>query len=280
LHVGTLVVAKWTKKWTKLLSKPRQIAMARARSSCRKEAELHHDQEGNHVSGSNVVAGLDGCRNGWVLVTTAADGRGSSTVEYVAHLHGVISSLDGRELDAAGIDIPIGLPDVGPRRCDVEARRLLGPRRSSVFPAPVRGLLGASHYDVAAARCRALSGKGLSRQAFGILAKVGEVDRLMTPLRQRHLIEVHPEVSLCALAYGPMSHYKKTPEGRAERMEVLRAVFPDIDMHVGVRTGEAGPDDIIDAFAVAWSARRWLARTYLRLGGDLDGRGLRMEIVA
>src|SRR5262249_22667826 len=35
------------------------------------------------------------------------------------------------------IDIPIGLADRGARRCDVEARRCLGPGRgSSVFPAP------------------------------------------------------------------------------------------------------------------------------------------------
>jgi predicted RNase H-like nuclease len=109
---------------------------------------------------------------------------------------------------------------------------------------------------------------------------VDEVDRLMTPERQCHLVEVHPEVSLGALAMRPMTHYKKRPEGRTERLEVLRGVFPDIDQHIRVRTGEARPDDIIDAFAVAWSARRWVARTYLRLGGELDGRGLRMEIVA
>ena len=232
------------------------------------------------MSGSNVVAGLDGCRNGWVLVTAPADGWGSTTVEYVPDLHDVISSLDSRELDVAGIDIPIGLPAIGPRPCDVEARRLLGPRRSSVFPAPVRGLLGATRYDDAAARCKALSGKGMSRQAFGILAKVAEVDRLMTPARQRHLVEVHPEVSLATLANGPMTHYKKRLEGRAERVEVLRGVFPDIDSHLSAHIGEAKPDDIIDAFAVAWSARRWLAGTCVRFGGDVDGRGLRMEIVA
>ncbi|MEW6348758.1 MAG: DUF429 domain-containing protein [Thermodesulfobacteriota bacterium] len=37
------------------------------------------------------------------------------------------------------VDIPIGLRDHGPERsCDLEARRLLGIRRSSVFPVPCR----------------------------------------------------------------------------------------------------------------------------------------------
>src|SRR5437870_3658001 len=75
------------------------------------------------------LAGVDGCRLGWVVATD--DG-----VEVVPALDDVLV-----QCDAVGIDIPIGLPDAGPRACDVEARRRLGPRRSSVFPAPRRALL-------------------------------------------------------------------------------------------------------------------------------------------
>jgi predicted RNase H-like nuclease len=227
-----------------------------------------------------AVAGLDGCRGGWVMVRAPLDAGPGSSVEVVVDLEVVASALESGDLAVAGIDIPIGLPEAGRRPCDGDARSMLGPRRSSVFPAPLRGLLGATAYDDAAARCRALSGKGLSRQAFGILAKVGEVDLLMTPRRQRSLVEVHPEVSFAVLAGEPMAHYKKTPAGRAERLDALRAAFPDIDSHDGARLSGVGTDDVLDAFVVAWSARRWWSGDCLRFGGERDGRGLRMEIIA
>ncbi len=230
------------------------------------------------MTAPEAVAGLDGCTGGWVVVTTTIDRR-PSTVERVSDLGVVVERLVSGELAAAGIDIPIGLPSAGSRRCDIEARRMVGPRRSSVFPAPWREVLPARTYDEAVARSRAVSGKGLSRQAFGILPKVREVDRLMTPRRQRALVEVHPEASFTALSGGPMHYYKKTSAGRTERLESLRGVFCDIDCHAEKRIPGTSPDDIVDAFAVAWTARRWLRQTHLQLGGERDGRGLRMEII-
>jgi predicted RNase H-like nuclease len=124
-----------------------------------------------------LVAGLDGCHGGWVLVETPADGDGRTTVERVSNLDGLIANLHSGELAAAAIDVPIGLPEAGSRRCDIEARRMIGARRSSVFPAPARRVLGATTYDDAAARSQAIAGKRLSRQAFSILSKFEEVDR-------------------------------------------------------------------------------------------------------
>jgi hypothetical protein len=42
----------------------------------------------------------------------------------------------------------------------------------------------------------------------------------------------------------------------------------------------SGSDDLLDAFVAAWSARRWWADEYRRLGGEVDERGLRMQIIA
>jgi predicted RNase H-like nuclease len=39
-------------------------------------------------------------------------------------------------------------------------------------------------------------------------------------------------------------------------------------------------DDVLDALAGAWSARRYVNGSYLRLGGEVDETGLRMEVVA
>lgn len=214
------------------------------------------------------------------MVVVAVDGHPTSTVKRIGDIDVVVALLEGGALAAAGVDIPIGLPRRGPRPCDVGARTMIGPRRSSVFPAPIRGVLEATTYADAVARSRALSGKGLSRQAFGIVSKVRAVDRVMTPHRQRHLVEVHPEASFTALSGSPMTSYKKTAAGRAERLGALRPVFPDIDRHVHAPVAGVSADDVLDAFAVAWSARRWLARAHIQLGGEVDERGLRMEIIA
>jgi len=48
-----------------------------------------------------------------------------------------LADTDGR----VAVDIPIGLPDTGRRRADVQARQAVGGRRSAVFLTPVRAAL-------------------------------------------------------------------------------------------------------------------------------------------
>jgi predicted RNase H-like nuclease len=226
------------------------------------------------------VGGIDGCRGGWVLVTTPSKGNGASNVAVIADLQDAITMVDQGVLAALAADIPIGLAESGARRCDQEARKTLGrPRASSVFPAPNRPLLDSTTYEEACSRSLALSGKSMSRQAFGILSKIASVDRLMTPEYQRAIVEVHPEVSFAELAGTPMVHHKATPEGRAERLAALRPAFYDIDEHAARRLPKTNPDDVLDAFVAAWTARRWAAGTHRQLGGDLDSRRLRMEMI-
>src|SRR5262245_48882967 len=90
-----------------------------------------------------VVVGVDGCPAGWVCLQVDLQSR-ITTIRIVAKLSELIHSEPLPQLIA--IDIPIGLPLSGARACDVVARRLLGPRRSSVFPAPVRAALRAGTY--------------------------------------------------------------------------------------------------------------------------------------
>ncbi len=234
------------------------------------------------------VAGLDGCRAGWVLVrlpaavpggaAVAADGVDVSVVET---LDTVLADLASGRLAAAAIDVPIGLAARLPRACDVAARSALGPRRNSVFPAPVRAVLAATTYEEACRTSRAVCGKAVSKQLFNIVGKIREVDRLQSPELQGRLFEMHPELSFTLLAGAPMRFHKATAEGRAERLAALRAAFPEIDPNAPSWSPRgARPDDVLDALVGAWSARRHLAGTHVRLGGELDERGLRMEIIA
>ncbi len=227
-----------------------------------------------------TVCGLDGCRSGWVMVTLLLhEGMAAPVVRVVADLRELVAGIETGWVAAAAIDIPIGLPPRNPRQADLEARRRLGPRTSSVFPAPVRAVLEAETYQEACARSREVCGKAISRQLFNILPKIREVDALQSPRMQNQLFEMHPEVSFAELAGAPMQFHKSTPEGRAERLRALRTVFPSVEELSRGRMPGAQPDDVLDAFVGAWTARRFALGAHLQLGGDYDERGLRMEVI-
>jgi predicted RNase H-like nuclease len=227
------------------------------------------------------IMGVDGSRNGWFAVARdSATGvlrwqRFASADEIVTTAPAVVA-----------IDIPIGLPPAGARACDVAARRLLGrPRASSVFPAPPRAVLDARGYDEACAMRDGIEGKRLSRQAWGIVAKIREVDRLLQRQpAQRHVFhEAHPEVSLHHLAGRAMAHSKKHLAGIGDRADLLASVFGDpvAGALADRRRFGAAADDVLDAFAVLWTAIRFAAGQHTVLGdGARDEAGLRMEIIA
>jgi predicted RNase H-like nuclease len=203
-------------------------------------------------------------------------------VSVVPHIDEVVRVMEAGDLVAVAVDIPIGLAASGPRACDAEARRRLGPRRSSVFPAPVRAVLATRTYEEACAVSREVSGKALSKQLYNIVAKIREVDAVQSPDLQRRLVEASPELSL-AVMHGdaPMQHSKRTAAGRAERIAVLHEhLGVDVPALLEARAPGAPPDDVLDALALAWTARRYLDGSCLRLGGELDATGLRMEVIA
>jgi predicted RNase H-like nuclease len=190
------------------------------------------------------------------------------SVELADGLDDVFAEVRAGRLDAVAIDMPIGLPArAGERRaCDVAARRLLGPRRSSVFPASARCFLGAATFAAVT---------GMPVQAFHLLPRIGEVDRLIDPSLQDAVVESHPELAFMRLNRGaPLTTAKRTPEGIAERAALLGlATLPAAPR--GART-----DDVLDALALVHTARRIAAGTAERLGDPTarDARGLRMEI--
>jgi predicted RNase H-like nuclease len=202
-----------------------------------------------------VVAGVDGCRAGWVAFKVEVPSLATS-VELV----NVPTLLKSRRNDllCLAIDIPIGLLDSS-RACDKAARKLLRqPRGTSVFAAPCRAALAATTHAAANQINREKTGRGLSQQAFGIIPKIKQVDDAMTPDSQQWAFEVHPEVCFWALnQYRPMTHNKKTKDGIAERIGALRPVFPEIDQCLAGRPSRVGADDLLDAAAAAWSALRW-----------------------
>jgi predicted RNase H-like nuclease len=225
-----------------------------------------------------AVAGADGCAGGWCVVTIPT--AGDATAEVVDRFRKVADRQAAGRLGAVGVDIPIGLSDGPPRQCDQDARRLLGERRSSVFPAPVRAVLGARSYEAALARSRKASGVGLSKQAWNLVPKIAEVDRLLDPTRQGYVFEAHPEAAFAAIHGSPMAHSKKSRAGRDERLAVLGPLVPGIGALVARPPRGAAADDVLDAAVVALTAKAVLDGKAHRLGERRhDAKGLVMEIV-
>lgn len=189
-------------------------------------------------------------------------------------------------LDALAIDMPIGLLDVHPRTADVEARRLLGKRRSSVFPTPVLAARDATGYHDACDRSRASCGKALSRQAWNLMPKIRQLDRLVEASDQPRVVEAHPECAFFRLSGRPLDEPKSNPEGRRIRTDLLAGsgLFEPAELG-SVLTGGNGDGrlaplaDLLDALVLVVTARHVSLGNEHRLGDQTDHRGRRAEIV-
>ena len=212
------------------------------------------------------VAGVDGCRAGWIVVH---DRRATVHPDFAA----VLAALPYDTVVA--VDMPIGLVDghePGGRDVDRAARVELGPKRSSVFSAPPRCALGARTLGDARRH-----GARLTLQTLNLLPRIEDVDRVMTPDLQSRVFEVHPELSFAAMnGDDPVRAPKRSSTGAEERRVLLQragVVVPE-------RPAGAAVDDLLDACALAWSARRVVRGTARRVPDRpaLDARGLRMEL--
>ena len=223
----------------------------------------------------SVAAGVDGCKGGWVMVRRYVE-RGTADFMIFQRWRDLPSA------DMVAVDMPIGLPESGPRGCDKLARRMLGPRGASVFLGLRRPLLDFETYDRARLWARE-DGFGLSKQAWYLLPKIRELDEALSPGNQERIRETHPELAFLALQGSPLEHSKKSPEGLKTRMDLLRENgFGRITNWIGILdTSHASADDLLDACALALSAERMLKNKGVRLPADeppRDARGLRMEI--
>lgn len=214
----------------------------------------------------------------WSAPADAPEPARALRAEVVADLARQVDLVRTGGAEALAIDMPIGLLDRHPRCCDVEARRRLGPRRSSVFPAPVRAALGAADYDEACRRSQAVSGQALSKQAFHLLPKMAELDRLIEPTDQARVVEAHPELAFARLAGQPLDRSKHTRAGRADRIELLSDALPGFRSLLDDAPG-LPLIDLLDAAALAVTARHVAAGCEQRLGHDVDRRGLAARIV-
>jgi predicted RNase H-like nuclease len=230
-----------------------------------------------------VIAGVDGCKSGWICITRDLT---TGSVDSAVYLD--IQKLLKQTLDPVviAVDIPIGLTESEPRQCDLEARKILGKRRSSVFPAPIRPVLHMKAYEEANSAHKQITGKGISKQSYAICKKILEVDRVLSEHTdlQKKIKEIHPEICFWALnKKKPMSHNKKTTDGLLNRRKLIVDYFGNEalkDARSKHFCKDVADDDIHDAFAALWTAERIYKNAAGRIPKDppRDEMGLYMEM--
>jgi predicted RNase H-like nuclease len=211
------------------------------------------------------LAGVDGCRSGWVVAFMRGD-LSEVRVRTMPRFLDVPAAPEAPAIIA--VDIPIGLPERaghGGRAAEKAVRLLLGARQSSVFSVPSRAAIAAHDYREAC-RIALLTSeppRKVSKQLFMLAPKIREVDTVLrtdATLAQR-VFEVHPEVAFWRLnGEAALSEPKKVksrpyePGLTLRRQLLIGAGLPPAAVEASPPKG-AGPDDLIDALACAAIAR-------------------------
>jgi predicted RNase H-like nuclease len=228
--------------------------------------------------------GVDACKKGWFAVSINYSVE-SCEIGIFETFGKLWDSIRGKALIL--VDIPIGLPENSKRQCDVQARKLLKERASSVFPVPCRQAVYAATYEKACMINQKRLGVKLSVQTWNITGKILEVDDLLCKNKKarQSIRESHPEICFRALAGGrPMAHYKKNEQGFSERRNLLKSVNPATEKIAdfaldGFLRKDLARDDILDAIVLAVSASAGIkALVSIPNNPPRDAMGLPMEI--
>jgi predicted RNase H-like nuclease len=207
-------------------------------------------------TGAGRVLGVDACRRGWIAVSAEDAVTGAYFAENIQAL--VARAQADGQLAVVAVDMPIGLADRGQRQADLLARAEVGPLWASVFMTPVREALLAADHAAASAINRRLTGHGISIQAFALKPKLLEVEQWARAAAIR-VVEIHPEVCFARLAGGPLTARKSSWAGTEQRRALLAGAGLRLAGDLGPAGAFAEVDDVLDAGAAAWAARRVLS---------------------
>jgi predicted RNase H-like nuclease len=217
---------------------------------------------------SRWVAGVDGCRAGWIAAFVSPDHEGVR-LRVIEHFTDIFTAPEQPCIVA--VDIPIGLPAYtgpGGRGPERAVRPLLGERQSSVFAVPSRPAIYAQDYRKACRLALETSHppKKVSKQLFMIAPKIREVDEMLrnAPSLASRVFEVHPEVAFWRLNANRALPEPKKVKGRpfAPGLALRRGLLGRHGFSEAASAAApsgAALDDLLDALACAAIARRVLA---------------------
>ena len=220
------------------------------------------------------VLGLDAWKRGWVCAVL--EGGRLVRIHTSPSVNEALSSHPG--FARCAIDIPIGLPSKGRRQADCDAKTFLKSRiprcglSGSVFYAPPQWVAAAHQEGTSYTEVNeSFSTKEkISLQTWGLLQKIAEVSSL-TSTELARVREAHPEVSFAAMApSGSRLRRKKTWDGMHQRRELLAC--QGLFVPRNHEADNCPADDVLDAVACAWSARRIAEGSACRLGSEGEGQ--------
>lgn len=222
-----------------------------------------------------LLAGVEPCRDGWLVVSGRLQGITLMPQEPEV-VPSFVEVLDTKPAySVIAIHAPIGLNEIsikGGRKCDREARRLLGfPRSSAIISPPSRPQLNGSGVRT-----------GIGTMSEQRLRRIAEVDQEMQPYWQRTVFEANPELAFFTLNEDRPLHYaKRTHRGQAERKALLEPKLQGLDRVFDARIRGVSRWQLIDGAAVLMTCRRIVSRAVARLPEDpeWDEQGLRMELI-
>lgn len=200
------------------------------------------------------TVGVDACPYGWFVTVLTGGSIDTELYEDFSEVHS-----DYQE-PRVFVDIPIGLPTQVRRRCDTEARELLGCRDSSVFFPPCESAAAIDDYDEANAKHREKMGHGLSQQAHAISDKINEVQAVVSESYDGPIYESHPELCFHALNGQPIAYSKSSKRGLAFRRQLLEQKRSGMDNEYervldDTLRKEVRRDDILDSMVLALAAQ-------------------------
>ncbi len=223
-----------------------------------------------------AVAGIDRWRGGWIV---AEHDECSIDLWTTPTIDTACERLAKHQCVA--IDMPIALAAHGTRDAEAQVRAVLGASARSVFTSPTRQAALAQSQKHATIINRANGGPGISAQAFGLFASIRELRSALAGADFSHWWETHPETAFAHMNAGAPLASKKTALGVGQRLAQLRTHFA-IDSDVLMTAPDKVPaDDVLDALAAAWSARRIVdgaATVYGPAGRDDQGFALGIRV--
>lgn len=186
------------------------------------------------------------------------------------------------------IDIPIGLADnkeEAAYRPDNAARRILGRKSSSLFPAPLRSVARAKSISEAWEVSKKLNAR-TSYMTMGIREAVNEIDIfLQTNENWKNILcESHPEVCFALLTGGiPIMEKKTDDQGISRRLDILEKYGIDRMSVTEHPLFNKYSDDVIDAVCLALVGKFVIndESTTIPPEGEIqfDATGLKMQMV-
>ena len=97
--------------------------------------------------------------------------------------------------------------------------------------------------------------KKFSKQTWGIVPKIRELDELIETHPNLSIRESHPEVVFAALKDEPLTFSKRTQEGKEERLSIIQQLAPQwcdgLSLAISnTKRKDVAIDDIYDAFVL------------------------------